>query len=185
MQKQITIRGRNLKPGIFWEQVSWCGGGGGSLVFCGSVFLSFWMSSFSQVGSSQKACCHSTLCFMLPRKRLSGGCMNVKLMALGLFFRMTLRTCIFMLHCSVTPWCFQNILVPFWDLDCLPLKNSLKTQCETWQMLSQLMWSHKTCSASFCISVLWISAFEKHKSVTLLLLLLLFLICWEWNLSPF
>lgn len=28
MQKQITIRGRNLKPGIFWEQVSWCGGGG-------------------------------------------------------------------------------------------------------------------------------------------------------------
>lgn len=42
-------------------------------------------------------------------------------------------------------------------LDCLLLKNTLETRrphCVTRQMLSQLIWSYKTFSASFCISVL-------------------------------
>lgn len=74
-----------------------------------------------------------------------------------------------MLSCSVSPWYFRSSLAKVWALDCLPVKNTLKTWLRpsaTQPVFSQLTRSSRTCSASFHISVLWINkCIGKHKSI--------------------
>lgn len=62
--------------------------------------------------NSASWCSHTAFCtrlsvLMLHRKRLSRAYRNLKLLAVCPFVRMTVRTCTFMLHCSVPPWCFK------------------------------------------------------------------------------
>ena len=103
--------------------------------------------------------------FTVHRKRLRGGCTKPKLLALCLFFGMTIRICVVALR-------LRNVFKVLWSefgprtgfASSKQLEHKAPATSDIACFHSSGL-SCRTCSASFPISVLWISALEKHKSI--------------------
>lgn len=108
-----------------------------------TLFSSFGYHNSANSEAAMGILTHCWSVLMSHRKRLSGVCMDLKLLAFCPFSSLTVKTCTFMLPHCVTPRCFQVSLVPQFESCVSGLWRT------AWRNGSCVVWD-STCSQNLC-----------------------------------